>query len=468
MQFTRYLFSPLIRIIGRKIDDYAQFRPSALSMQSLVDFGKLRDEKNSFEFLKKELLVRLANIMKEVELLPSQLMETPSTKLVYQWYQESFQELLQYENANADESTLRDFSRQLSRVLKRHNTVVETMAEGLMEMKATHGIDPVTQNNIQYFLNRFYLSRISVRMLIYQHGIYFYMQSKLVKCTWNLARISMHLSKVGNYAEQEFCALKGNVHLTKFDCIFIIFSDEAHPFYTSARHIGCIDPNCNVVSIIEALDAYENAKFLCDRYYVTSPGMKIETINVLEPSQPISIVYVPSHLYHIMVELLKNALRAVVEEHGKKDELPPITIRVVKGKEDLSIKGSLRCCRNFQISIFNYKFGLLTVSDQGGGVPRHIVGKLFNYMYTTASLPSAENVEYDAPMAGLGYGLPLSRLYARYFLGDLFLFSMEGYGTDACLYLKASAVDASEMLPWFSFRSKKMYESNEKGPDWSG
>ncbi|KAL1240734.1 [Pyruvate dehydrogenase (acetyl-transferring)] kinase [Trichinella spiralis] len=321
--------------------------------------------------------------MKEVELLPSQLMETPSTKLVYQWYQESFQELLQYENANADESTLRDFSRQLSRVLKRHNTVVETMAEGLMEMKATHGIDPVTQNNIQYFLNRFYLSRISVRMLIYQH--------------------------------------------------VIIFSDEAHPFYTSARHIGCIDPNCNVVSIIE--DAYENAKFLCDRYYVTSPGMKIETINVLEPSQPISIVYVPSHLYHIMVELLKNALRAVVEEHGKKDELPPITIRV---------------------------------SDQGGGVPRHIVGKLFNYMYTTASLPSAENVEYDAPMAGLGYGLPLSRLYARYFLGDLFLFSMEGYGTDACLYLKASAVDASEMLPWFSFRSKKMYESNEKGPDWSG
>ncbi|KRY01351.1 [Pyruvate dehydrogenase (acetyl-transferring)] kinase, mitochondrial [Trichinella pseudospiralis] len=285
MQFTRNLFSPLIKIIGRKIDDYAQFRPSALSMQSLVDFGKLRDERSSFEFLKKELLVRLANIMKEVELLPSQLMETPSTKLVYQWYQESFQELLQYENANADKSTLRDFSRQLSRVLKRHNTVVETMAEGLMEMKATHGIDPVTQNNIQYFLNRFYLSRISVRMLIYQH--------------------------------------------------VIIFSDEAHPFYTSSRHIGCIDPNCN------------NAKFLCDRYYVTSPGIKIETINVLEPSQPISIVYVPSHLYHIMIELLKNALRAVVEEHGKKDELPPITVRIVKGKEDLSIKGSLRCCRNF-------------------------------------------------------------------------------------------------------------------------
>lgn len=32
--------------------------------------------------------------------------------------------------------------------------------------------------------------------------------------------------------------------------------------------------------------------------------------------------------------------------------------------------------------------------------------------------------------------MPISRLYARYFQGDLKLYSMEGVGTDAVIYLK--------------------------------
>mmetsp|Transcript_37479 Transcript_37479/g.90400 ORF Transcript_37479/g.90400 Transcript_37479/m.90400 type:complete len:103 (+) Transcript_37479:102-410(+) len=48
-----------------------------------------------------------------------------------------------------------------------------------------------------------------------------------------------------------------------------------------------------------------------------------------------------------------------------------------------------------------------------------------------------ENVDHniDSPLAGLGYGLPISRSYARYFGGDLSIMSMEGYGTDCFVYL---------------------------------
>lgn len=34
------------------------------------------------------------------------------------------------------------------------------------------------------------------------------------------------------------------------------------------------------------------------------------------------------------------------------------------------------------------------------------------------------------PLAGFGLGLPLSRVYARYFGGDVLLKSMEGFGMD--------------------------------------
>jgi len=104
--------------------------------------------------------------------------------------------------------------------------------------------------------------------------------------------------------------------------------------------------------------------------------------------------YVPGHLSHICFELLKNSLRAVVERYGpdRDDHFPPIKVIVVEGKEDITIK----------------------ISDEGGGIPRRAIPLIWTYMYTTME---GQNLDQDfqasdfrAPMAGFGYGLPLSRL----------------------------------------------------------
>lgn len=85
-----------------------------------------------------------------------------------------------------------------------------------------------------------------------------------------------------------------------------------------------------------------------------------------EPDKPITVVYVPSHLYHMVFELFKvdasfisqcfispdlrpansshlqNAMRATMELHGDALHYPPIQAQVALGNEDLTVKVRLR------------------------------------------------------------------------------------------------------------------------------
>lgn len=172
------------------------------------------------------------------------------------------------------------------------------------------------------------------------------------------------------------------------------------------EYVGIICTNTNVGAM--AHEAIENARFICEEHYGLFKGPPVQLVC----PRNLTFMYVPSHLDHMLFELLKNSLRAVVERYGVENEesFPPIKVIVVEGKEDITIK----------------------ISDEGGGIPRSEMGLVWTYMYTTAQSedldPDFNASDFKAPMAGFGYGLPLARLYARYFGGDLKLISMEGYG----------------------------------------
>ena len=71
---------------------------------------------------------------------------------------------------------------------------------------------------------------------------------------------------------------------------------------------------------------------------------------------------------------------------------------------------------------------------------------LMNHAHTRQPPPTNVNNIHDPPMAGFGYGLPTSRLYAQYFGGDMQCISMDGYGTDMYVYLNRLG-DTEEPLP---------------------
>ena len=63
-------------------DRYCVYNPSPVTLRQLVDFGQTATEEESFDFVKKEVPVRVANIMKEINLLPANLLQMPSVVVI--------------------------------------------------------------------------------------------------------------------------------------------------------------------------------------------------------------------------------------------------------------------------------------------------------------------------------------------------------------------------------------------------
>lgn len=179
---------------------------------------------------------------------------------------------------------------------------------------------------LQHFLDRFYMSRIGIRMLIGQH-----------------------------------IALIKDSKLSKSD----------------RDYVGIICTKTKLHQVVQ--EAIDNARAVCQSHYGLFDSPTIRFVGGINTE----FMYVPSHLHHMLFELLKNSLRAVVERFGiDYDDWPEIRLVAAEGKEDITIK----------------------ISDEGGGIPRSGMPLVWTYMYTTANKPlvnqhQLEN-DYKAPLAG--------------------------------------------------------------------
>ncbi|GLC46457.1 hypothetical protein PLESTB_001717800 [Pleodorina starrii] len=355
------------------VDDifaHALKKQTGVSLKYMLDFGQNPIERQmllSAQFLHKELPVRLAHRVAELENLPYGLSAKKAILQVRDWYVESFRDLRSFP-AVKDINDEMKFTEMLRHVYRRHANAVPVMAKGVSELREElRARQQLTElPEIHQFLDGFYLSRIGIRILIGQH-------------------IALHEPPKSN-------------------------------------HIGLICTRCSPVMV--AQDAINDARSICMREYGDAPEVSVYG------SPDFTFPYVPSHLHHMLFELVKNSLRAVQDRFADSDDpAPPIRLVVAEGGEDVTLK----------------------VSDEGGGIPRSGLANIWTYLYSTAKSPVDPRHVDDADsgpvvLAGYGYGLPISRLYARYFGGDLQIISMEGYGTDAYLHLNRLGT-SQEPLP---------------------
>ena len=96
-----------------------------------------------------------------------------------------------------------------------------------------------------------------------------------------------------------------------------------------------------------AEDAVRDAAYMCSRIHGDAPDV------TFHGQTDLHFPYVSSHLSYIMLELLKNSMRATVEKHGV-DKMPPIRVVFAGGEENEDV--SIRIHQYFIILIKYNKF----------------------------------------------------------------------------------------------------------------
>ncbi|KAJ7596565.1 atypical/PDHK/BCKDK protein kinase [Mycena floridula] len=395
--------APISPELGQILEKYATAPPRPLNLGTLISFGQPLTSNSvldSVSYALAEIPRRLATRVRSLEGLPFIVGTNPYVANTLNAYRESFQWLAAYKPPTTlEENTV--FAEKLEGLVERHAGDIPTLAKGFQECSRY-----MSPTQISHFLDRAIQNRISVRLIAEQH-------------------------------------------------IALSRSVEKEP---DSKHIGVVDTKCSPSSMLSMCGSFVSD--LCEGTLGASPALTIDG------DSEATFAYVPVHLEYILTELLKNSFRATVEHHHrqrKRGPLPPVLVT-------LSPPSPQRA------SSPDGNFFSIRIRDAGGGVSATNMARIFSYAFTTAGRGAenhgapedeteggpyaAQQVGGSAGMAGsedgglfaeitgkglqtglgtiagLGYGLPMSRLYAQFFGGSLDLMSLEGWGSDVFLKLR--------------------------------
>lgn len=395
----------------RDLRSYQRRKATAVSLQQMRAMTSPKALLKTCDSLAEELRIRFAHHLRDFERLPTDLSNTDAVQHVRKQYQSFFDELCKQRRVVTDEEHI-EFCQRIESINKRDSRTLFAMALGIQEWRRS--------TDESHCPSRLGEDPSLVAADVARRLDHIF-----------TARLSVRLL-IGQHVD----AMKGGSRIRK--------------------HIRIMDV---------ARDAAAAAEAMCKREFGMAP--RVDFIEAW--GSEVRMTYVKSHLQHILFELLKNSMRAVVEQHAGEEgvkcrrqlTLPRSHTPVVEGQEGQVVLPTVRV-----VVSGGDEDVVIKVSDLGGGVPRSEMSNIWSYQYTTADakkrdamLSQHAELERELEMRyqtfhenfyGLGYGLPTARAFARYFGGDLSLYCTEGWGTDAYVHLKrleSTAVEGIRVLP---------------------
>ena len=342
--------------------------------------------------------------------LPYIVVSNPNVARIFNNYQHSLDILLPWKERTI--STLDDeiaFTEVLAELVATHQDTIPVLAQGFLECRKY-----ISPADVTAFLDAHLRARIGTRLIAEQH-------------------IAQHFSSQPFFAP----------------------ADSPTPCPEHASYIGVIDTALRPAQTVDSCGGF--VADICELKYGVRPHWVIDG----EPST--TFAFVPMHLEYIVTELLKNAFRAVVESKMQREPVvvtiapepaPPVTAKrqqpqgtAVSVEQPRADRGPFKSDAILPLDD-NAPGVTIRIRDRGGGISPEVLPNIWSYSFTTFSdaddvpggsdglsvIASAGNGA--SSIAGLGYGLPLSRAYAEYFGGGIAVQSLYGWGADVYLRLK--------------------------------
>ncbi|KAF4587545.1 pyruvate dehydrogenase kinase [Ophiocordyceps camponoti-floridani] len=421
-QWRRYYSFPSHKVSDAEIAALAGQNQHSLSLADLVRHGRppLSEKSllSSANFTLSLLPIRLAHRIRALRNLPYIVVSNPNISRIYNNYLHSLSILLPYWHAAAQGraiSQLQDeirFTNALAELVATHTDTIPILAKGFLECRRY-----ISPYEVTRFLDDHLRARIGTRLVAEQH-------------------IALHFSSQPHFAPEA--------------------SPTSCPVDPS--YIGVIDTALRPAQTIQSCAGF--VADICELRYGSRPQLHLDG----EPNA--ILAFVPTHLEYMVTELLKNAFRATVETRSTEPVVvtvapePPLqqqSDETTSPAEFTTEQEGGNLLRDVMQPLDEDASGVtIRIRDRGGGIRPDVLPNIWSYSFTTFSeqnaFPGSPSGGADglgaissagvggSSIAGLGYGLPLSRAYAEYFGGGIAVQSLYGWGTD--VYLRLNGVGA--------------------------